>query len=116
MLWDIILTIIFGAVIGVLARLVLPGKQQYGMIVTVVLGVAGALIGYWVWGDCSARATPQGLTSSAGSSVSRPRPFCPSVTAPSRGRSSKPTHFEQCALPKFGRAHFWFALVVRPQL
>nr|WP_321999915.1 GlsB/YeaQ/YmgE family stress response membrane protein [Rhodococcus qingshengii] len=50
MLWDIILTIIFGAVIGVLARLVLPGKQQYGMIVTVVLGVAGALIGYWVWG------------------------------------------------------------------
>ena len=38
MLWDIILTIIFGAVIGVLARLVLPGKQQYGMIVTVRFG------------------------------------------------------------------------------
>lgn len=47
---QIIGTIIFGAVIGILARLVLPGKQQYGMIITVVLGVAGALIGYWVWG------------------------------------------------------------------
>lgn len=46
---QIIGTIIFGAVIGILARLVLPGKQQYGMIVTVVLGIAGALIGYWVW-------------------------------------------------------------------
>lgn len=46
---EIIGTIIFGAVIGVLARLVLPGRQSYGMIVTVVLGIAGALIGYWLW-------------------------------------------------------------------
>ncbi|MDI9919062.1 GlsB/YeaQ/YmgE family stress response membrane protein [Rhodococcus sp. IEGM 1379] len=46
---QIIGTIIFGAVIGILARLVLPGKQQMGMIITVVLGIAGALIGYWVW-------------------------------------------------------------------
>lgn len=47
---QIIGTIIFGAVIGVLARLVLPGRQSYGMIITVVLGIAGALIGYWIWG------------------------------------------------------------------
>jgi len=47
---EIIGTIIFGAVIGVLARIVLPGKQPYGMIVTILLGVAGALIGYWLWG------------------------------------------------------------------
>ncbi|OYD68930.1 GlsB/YeaQ/YmgE family stress response membrane protein [Rhodococcus sp. OK302] len=46
---QIIGTIIFGAVIGILARLVLPGKQQMGMIITVLLGIAGALIGYWVW-------------------------------------------------------------------
>ena len=49
-MFDIIGTIIFGAVIGVLARIVIPGKQAYGWIVTVLLGVAGALIGYWVWG------------------------------------------------------------------
>ena len=39
-------TIIFGAIIGVLARLVLPGKQNISMLVTVILGILGALIGY----------------------------------------------------------------------
>jgi uncharacterized membrane protein YeaQ/YmgE (transglycosylase-associated protein family) len=43
-------TIIFGAVIGMLARLVLPGKQNMGLIITIVLGVLGALIGYWLAG------------------------------------------------------------------
>ncbi|AKD96876.1 MULTISPECIES: GlsB/YeaQ/YmgE family stress response membrane protein [Rhodococcus] len=58
---QIIGTIIFGAVIGILARLVLPGKQQYGMIITVVLGVAGALIGYWVWGAISDKGDTGGI-------------------------------------------------------
>ena len=49
MVMDIIGTIIFGAVIGVLARLVIPGKQAMGWVITVVLGIIGALIGYWVW-------------------------------------------------------------------
>lgn len=43
--------IIFGAVIGILARLVLPGKQSISAVVTVILGILGALIGYWVWGQ-----------------------------------------------------------------
>ena len=47
---QIIGTIIFGAVIGVIARIVMPGKQPYGMLVTIVLGIGGALIGYWLWG------------------------------------------------------------------
>lgn len=42
--------IIFGAVIGILARLVLPGRQPYGIIVTIILGIVGALIGYWLAG------------------------------------------------------------------
>ncbi len=46
----IIGTIIFGAIIGVLARLVLPGKQNISAIATVVIGIVGALIGYWLWG------------------------------------------------------------------
>jgi uncharacterized membrane protein YeaQ/YmgE (transglycosylase-associated protein family) len=46
----IIGTIIFGAVVGVLARLALPGRQNISTLMTVVLGVAGALIGYAVWG------------------------------------------------------------------
>ncbi|MFD4294198.1 GlsB/YeaQ/YmgE family stress response membrane protein [Rhodococcus sp. NPDC058532] len=49
MFWNIVGTIIFGALIGVLARLIIPGKQAMGWIITVVLGIAGALIGYWVW-------------------------------------------------------------------
>lgn len=55
---SIIGTIIFGAVIGVLARVVLPGKQAYGWIVTVVLGIAGALIGYWLAGMMGVGDTP----------------------------------------------------------
>ncbi|GAA4411756.1 transglycosylase [Fodinibacter luteus] len=47
---EIIGTIIFGAVIGVLARLVLPGKQNISAVITVILGILGALIGYWLWG------------------------------------------------------------------
>ena len=48
---QIIGTIIFGAIVGILARAVLPGRQAYGWIVTILLGIAGALIGYWVWGQ-----------------------------------------------------------------
>ena len=43
-------TIIFGAIVGILARAVIPGRQAYGWIVTILLGIAGALIGYWLWG------------------------------------------------------------------
>ena len=37
--------IVVGAIIGVLARLIVPGKQRIGMGMTVVLGVVGAIIG-----------------------------------------------------------------------
>jgi uncharacterized membrane protein YeaQ/YmgE (transglycosylase-associated protein family) len=37
--------IVIGIVIGVLARLVLPGRQRIGASLTVVLGIAGALVG-----------------------------------------------------------------------
>lgn len=47
---EIIGLIVFGAVIGALARVVIPGKQAIGWILTIVIGVAGALIGYWLWG------------------------------------------------------------------
>jgi len=37
--------IMIGIVIGVLARLVLPASQRIGMLMTVLLGIAGALVG-----------------------------------------------------------------------
>jgi uncharacterized membrane protein YeaQ/YmgE (transglycosylase-associated protein family) len=37
--------IIIGVIIGLLARLVLPGRQRIGAGLTVLLGIAGALVG-----------------------------------------------------------------------
>lgn len=37
--------ILIGIVIGVIARLVLPGRQNIGMLMTILLGIGGALIG-----------------------------------------------------------------------
>ncbi len=37
--------IIFGFVIGVIARLLMPGPQPMGLILTTLLGVAGSFLG-----------------------------------------------------------------------
>lgn len=37
--------ILVGLVIGALARLILPGRQKIGLLMTLLLGVVGALIG-----------------------------------------------------------------------
>ena len=42
---DIIGWIIFGLIAGLLARWLLPGKDSGGCIVTVLLGIAGAVVG-----------------------------------------------------------------------
>lgn len=47
--WTIVVTIIVGAIIGALARLVLPGKQSISTLVTVILGILGSLIGSWAY-------------------------------------------------------------------
>jgi uncharacterized membrane protein YeaQ/YmgE (transglycosylase-associated protein family) len=44
----IISWIILGLVAGLLARMLVPGKDQQGLIITLVLGVAGALLGGFV--------------------------------------------------------------------
>ena len=41
----IISAIIIGIVIGLLGKLVLPGRQRIGVILTVVVGIVAALIG-----------------------------------------------------------------------
>jgi uncharacterized membrane protein YeaQ/YmgE (transglycosylase-associated protein family) len=40
--------IIFGLVVGVIAKLLMPGRDPGGFIVTILLGITGALIGGWV--------------------------------------------------------------------
>jgi uncharacterized membrane protein YeaQ/YmgE (transglycosylase-associated protein family) len=37
--------IVIGLIVGVLAKLVMPGRDPAGMIVTILLGIGGALLG-----------------------------------------------------------------------
>jgi uncharacterized membrane protein YeaQ/YmgE (transglycosylase-associated protein family) len=45
---EIIGWIVFGLVVGALAKLVMPGDDPGGMIVTTILGIVGALFGGWI--------------------------------------------------------------------
>jgi uncharacterized membrane protein YeaQ/YmgE (transglycosylase-associated protein family) len=40
--------ILFGLVIGIIAKLLMPGRDPGGFIVTILLGIAGALLGGFV--------------------------------------------------------------------
>jgi len=41
--------VIVGLIVGVLARLILPGRQQMNMLMTILIGVVGALVGGFLW-------------------------------------------------------------------
>jgi uncharacterized membrane protein YeaQ/YmgE (transglycosylase-associated protein family) len=40
--------LIIGLVVGALAKLIMPGKDPGGMLITMVLGVAGSLVGTYL--------------------------------------------------------------------
>ncbi|HXU97746.1 MAG TPA: GlsB/YeaQ/YmgE family stress response membrane protein [Jiangellaceae bacterium] len=44
----IIMAIVIGAIIGALARFVLPGRQNIGILLTIVIGIVAALLGTWL--------------------------------------------------------------------
>ncbi|MEH6617092.1 MAG: GlsB/YeaQ/YmgE family stress response membrane protein [Porticoccus sp.] len=43
----IISWIVLGLIAGILAKIVMPGKDGGGFVVTVLLGIAGAFVGGW---------------------------------------------------------------------
>ncbi len=45
---DVLIWIVFGLVVGVVAKFVMPGRDPGGMIMTIVLGIVGALLGGWI--------------------------------------------------------------------
>jgi len=45
---SIIAWILFGLVVGVIAKLLMPGRDPGGFIVTILLGIAGALLGGFI--------------------------------------------------------------------
>jgi uncharacterized membrane protein YeaQ/YmgE (transglycosylase-associated protein family) len=40
--------IVFGLIVGAIAKLVMPGRDPGGIIVTMLIGIAGALLGGWI--------------------------------------------------------------------
>ena len=38
-----------GIIVGMLARLLMPGRDPIGFVMTAVIGIAGALIGTYLW-------------------------------------------------------------------
>lgn len=56
---NILITLIVGLIVGALAKLVMPGKDPGGVVVTTLLGIAGAFIagmlghslGWYEFGD-----------------------------------------------------------------
>jgi uncharacterized membrane protein YeaQ/YmgE (transglycosylase-associated protein family) len=45
---DILTTLIVGLIVGALAKLIMPGKDPGGFIITILLGIAGAFVAGWL--------------------------------------------------------------------
>jgi uncharacterized membrane protein YeaQ/YmgE (transglycosylase-associated protein family) len=46
---EIVWLVVTGLVIGIIARLLLPGRDPIGLLGTLVVGVVGAVIGGYLW-------------------------------------------------------------------
>ena len=40
--------IIFGLIAGIIAKWIMPGKENVGIIVTIILGIVGAVVGGYI--------------------------------------------------------------------
>ena len=47
-MFGIIGWILFGLIVGVIAKLLMPGRDPGGFIVTILLGIVGAVVGGWL--------------------------------------------------------------------
>ncbi len=59
--------LVFGLVVGALAKFLMPGRDPPGCIITIALGIAGAFLGGWIatlfgWGTpLSSRFEPRSV-------------------------------------------------------
>ena len=44
----IITTLCIGLVVGIIAKLLMPGRDPGGCIITILLGIAGSFVGTWI--------------------------------------------------------------------
>lgn len=45
---DILVWIAFGLVVGVVAKFIMPGRDPGGIVLTILLGIVGAMLGGWL--------------------------------------------------------------------
>ena len=50
MFWTIVGWVVFGLVVGFIARAVVPGRDDIGVLRTIALGVVGSVLGGFVFG------------------------------------------------------------------
>ena len=48
MIGTILTWVVFGLIVGAVARLIYPGRQPMGMLATIALGIVGSLVGGFV--------------------------------------------------------------------
>ena len=57
--------LIIGLIAGALARLLMPGKDPMGIIMTMILGIVGSIVGglvsWAIWGSNNGRFQPAGI-------------------------------------------------------
>ena len=41
-------TCIIGLIVGIVAKLLMPGRDPGGFIITILLGIAGSFVGTWI--------------------------------------------------------------------
>lgn len=46
---EILAYIVIGLIVGVLARLLMPGRDPIGIVGTLVVGIVGAIVGGYAW-------------------------------------------------------------------
>ena len=60
----ILMWIVVGLIAGAIAKLIMPGKDPGGIIVTIVLGIAGSVLGGWLAAMLLGATGPAGLIGS----------------------------------------------------
>jgi uncharacterized membrane protein YeaQ/YmgE (transglycosylase-associated protein family) len=49
-MWDLIISLIVGGVIGWIAGLIMKTDAQMGVIANIIVGIVGSALGYWLAG------------------------------------------------------------------
>ncbi len=68
---SILVTLLIGLVVGIVAKLLMPGKDPGGFIITALLGVAGAFVAHWIGRGLGwySDGAPAGFLASVGGAV-----------------------------------------------